>query len=342
MAPRGILSDDAIAGLIEAGAVTLAAPLADNQIQPASLDLRLGDVAYRLRASFLPGPGRAVAERLSDDRLVMHEIDLTRGAVLETGCVYLAPLLESLKLPGDVHAAANPKSSTGRLDVFTRVIADGAASFDSAPAGYAGPLYAEISPRTFSVLARAGERLCQLRLRRGAHQPTRSVTVSVDLSGRFGAVAGFRGKRHAGVIDLADIGGHDPRDFWEPLSARGGGLVLDPGEFYILASKEHVRIGPEEAAEMAPIAPEIGEFRAHYAGFFDPGFGVEEAGGGQDARAVLEVRGRDVPFILEDGQAAAKLVYEPMAARPTALYGQSGSHYQAQTLKLSKHFKPWT
>ncbi len=342
MSAPGILSDTEIRALADQGGLRVDAPFDADQVQPASLDLRLGREAFRLRASFLPGPAKTVAERLEDPRLVMHRIDLSGGAVLETGCVYLAPLMESLALSPEIEGRANPKSSTGRVDVFTRVIADRAEAFDVAPVGYRGPLYLEISPRTFSILVRPGARLAQLRLRRDPPtKATRAITLSVDLSGRDGGLAGYRAKRHAGVIDLDRVGEHDPRDYWEPLYVRDRALVLDPGEFYILASAEEVVIPSHEAAEMAPIAPEIGEFRAHYAGFFDPGFGVEDAGGA-GGRAVLEVRGRDVPFILEHGQAAARLVYEPMAADPARLYGATGSHYQAQGLKLSKHFRPWS
>ncbi len=332
----GILPGQSIARLIADGAIAADAPIAPGQVQPASLDLRLGAHAYRLRASFLPGEHAPVARRLEDSDLVMHRIPLDGGAVLETGCVYLVPLSESLRLPAGMTGVANPKSSTGRLDVFTRVICDGARRFDAAPEGYQGPLYLEISPRTFSILVRPGDRLAQLRLREGGHVPSREITLGVDLSAAESRVVGFRARRHAGLIDLSDVGGHAPADYWEPLYARRGRLVLDPDEFYILASSEAVTIGAEEAAEMAPIAPEIGEFRAHYAGFFDPGFGVDTA-----ARAVLEVRGRDVPFVLEHGQPVAKLVYEPMAARPETLYGEAGSHYQSQGLKLGKHFDAW-
>jgi len=331
----GILPDEALRACVERGVIRPAQALEPGQVQPASLDLRLGEKAWRLRASFLPGAGRRVAERLSGD-LVMHEIDLQGGAVLETGCVYLAPLLEGLRLPPDIAAAMNPKSSTGRLDVFTRVIADGACAFDQVPEGYDGPLFVEICPRTFSVLARTGDRLVQARLRRGAHAPTRTQTLSVDLSGD--APVGWRAKRHSPLVDLSTVGGHPAKIFWEPVFAPDGGMVLDPGEFYILASREAVEIPLGEAAEMAPIAPEIGEFRAHYAGFFDPGFGVGSAGG-EGARAVLEVRGRDVPFILEHGQNVARLVYEPMAGPVAAPYGTAGSNYQAQGLKLAKHFR---
>lgn len=336
---NGILPRQAISALINSGAVSAAAKIGGDdghpeQIQPASLDLRLGHTAYRLRASFLPGAGRQVSDDF--DAVVMHKIDLTDGAVLETGCVYLVPLQEALALPADLSAAANPKSSTGRLDVFTRVITDGGEAFDAVPAGYEGPLYVEIAPRTFSVLVRPGDRLVQLRFRRGPLEVTSTQTVSIDLAGS--GIVGYRAKRHSGLVDVAHVGGHAARDFWEPIEGRGGSFILDPEEFYILASKESVMIPEDMAAEMAPIAPEIGEFRAHYAGFFDPGFGVASVGGA-GSRAVLEVRGRDVPFILRDGQPVAKLVFEAMSARPDALYGQNGSHYQAQGLRLSKHFK---
>ncbi|WP_300527310.1 2'-deoxycytidine 5'-triphosphate deaminase [Maricaulis sp.] len=336
MTAHGILPDHELESLFRDGIVSAERPPAEGQIQPASIDLRLGSKAYRLRASFLPGSARSVTARLDAD-LVMHTVDLTAGAVLETGCVYLVPLQESLNLPVGLSAAMNPKSSTGRIDVFTRVITDNGVAFDQAPDGYRGPLYAEVSPRTFSILAREGDRLSQVRFRRGVHQPVRDLTVSVDLQGFDDGIVGYRARRHSGLVDLARIGEHKRERYWEPLNAPDGQLVLDPGEFYILASQEAVSIGLNEAAEMAPIATEIGEFRAHYAGFFDPGFGVSETGG-SGSRAVLEVRGRDVPFILEHGQPIARLVYEPMRAPPSRAYGAVASNYQAQGLKLSKFF----
>ena len=336
---KGILPQQAIERLLAAGAIIAPDMGGDghpSQIQPASLDLRLGHKAYRLRASFLPGEGREVSACLNDVK--MHEVDLTQGAVLETGCVYLVPLQEALALPQDLSAAANPKSSTGRLDVFTRVICDGATQFDAVPASYEGPLYVEIAPRTFSVLVRPGDRLVQMRFRRGPLTVLETQTVSLDLNGfDESGIIGYRARRHAGLIDVSGVGAHKARDFWEPLYAEGGQLVLDPEEFYILASKESVSIPADQAAEMAPIATEIGEFRAHYAGFFDPGFGVAAAGGA-GSRAVLEVRGRDVPFLMRDGQPVAKLLFEDMSETPKSLYGAKGSHYQAQSLKLSKHF----
>ena len=355
----GILPAETIAALTRDGAIRPASPYAPDQIQPASLDLRLGRRAWRVRTSFLPGAGRSVMDCAS--RYALHEIDLTPGAVLETGCVYIAELQEALALPADLSGSANPKSSTGRIDVFTRVIADKAEAFDQAGAGYHGPLYAEISPRTFPVLVRTGSRLSQMRFRRGevrltdaelaalhARTPLVSaaapsflggISVSVDLAG-FDGLIGYRAKRHTGLVDVDAPGRHRTADFWEPLAADGSGtLILDPGQFYILASKEAVQVPPDHAAEMVPFDPLVGEFRVHYAGFFDPGFGAAAAGG-TGARAVLEVRSRDVPFLLEDGQIVGRLVYERMAGIPATLYGAgAGSNYQAQGLKLSKHFR---
>jgi dCTP deaminase len=356
---KGILPDRMIAALAEAGAIRPAYPFAADQIQPASLDLRLGAIAYRVRASFLPGPGTTVARRIAE--LKLHEFALADGAVLETGCVYIVPLIESLALPADITAITNPKSSTGRLDVFTRVIADETRGFDRVEAGYRGPLYAEISPKTFPVLVRQGTRLSQLRLRRGDAvvnaEALRAlhareglvdraeavmgdgIAVSVDLSGG-GGIVGYRAKRHTAVIEVERRAAYDVADFWEPMVARADqSLILDPDEFYILASTEAVQVPPDYAAEMVPFDPLVGEFRVHYAGFFDPGFGYAGAGG-LGARAVLEVRSREVPFILEHGQIVGRLVYEHMLARPDRLYGTDiGSNYQAQGLKLSKHFR---
>jgi dCTP deaminase len=360
-ATKGILPDQMIAELAKAGGIRPAREFAPDQIQPASLDLRLGRVAYRVRASFLPGPRTAVADRIAE--LKLHELSLVDGAVLETNCVYIVPLLESLALPADISAAANPKSSTGRLDVFTRVIADRTRGFDHIEAGYHGPLYAEISPKTFPILVREGTRLSQIRFRRGQalldapalralHDKERltddaeadvadGIAVGVDLGGLGpNNYVGYRAKRHTAVVDVEKRDGHEVADYWEPIAARADkNLILDPGEFYILASKEAVQVPPDFAAEMVPFDPLVGEFRVHYAGFFDPGFGYAGAGG-RGARAVLEVRSREVPFILEHGQIVGRLVYERMLARPSTLYGMGiGSNYQAQGLKLSKHFR---
>jgi len=330
----GILPCQAIEALIAHRAITAESAFEDDQVQPASLDLRLGGRAWRVRASFLPG-AHTVRERIA--AVAMHEVDLTVGAVLERGCVYIAELQERLKLPPGVSARANPKSSTGRVDVFVRLLTDRGNAFDDVDEGYDGRIYMEIAPQTFSVLVRTGTRLNQLRLKTGTPERLRVESVGVDLTGE---IAGFRGRRHAGLVDLDHEDGHDPRDFWEPLRPKDGQLLLDPGEFYILASKQPVEIPVLEAAEMTPIDPSVGEFRVHYAGFFDPGFGTDEAHG-KGSRGVLEVRSHETPFILEDGQTVARLVYEPLTEKPERLYGDLGSHYQRQGLKLSKHFRIW-
>ncbi len=361
----GILAFRQIRELAASGALSTERPFDPDQVQPASLDLRLGAVAYRVRASFLPGPDLPVAAKIR--HWTLHEIDLSKGAVLETGCVYVVPLLESLKLPETISAATNPKSSTGRLDVFTRVIVDQARAFDTIPAGYHGPLYLEISPRTFPVLVRTGSRLSQIRFRSGEarlsdgelaelHRQQTVVSgtepvfqdglpLSIDLLGAAsGGLIGYRARRHSAVIDVDLKQALEVEDFWDPIRSRGGlsSLILDPNEFYILVSREAVHVPPDHAAEMVPFDPLVGEFRVHYAGFFDPGFG-HAAAGGSGSRAVLEVRSHEVPFILDHGQIIGRLVYERLSRTPEQLYGQGiGSNYQAQGLKLSKHFRTST
>lgn len=354
---NGVLPDSGIHDLIRSGAIAADPPIVVEQIQPASLDLRLGTVAYRLRASFLAGRGNRVMDRLAD--VQMHQMDLTGGAVLERGCVYLIPLMERVALPAGLTVAANAKSSTGRLDLLTRLVADSGTEFDRLPEGYDGPLYAEICPRSFSVLVRPGMRLNQLRLRRGqavlsdaelrdlnARDPLvagqalidQGLGFSVDLRPASGDLVGYRARPHSGVIDLDRIGAYDARDFWDELRTTDGRLILDPGAFYILVSRESVAIPADYAAEMAPYLAMVGEFRVHYAGFFDPGFGIGESGTG--ARGVLEVRCHEAPFVLEHGQVVGRLVYERMTARPDRLYGAGiKSNYQGQGLKLAKQFR---
>ena len=368
----GILPSHVLKRLLDQGReVTAADPFAPGQIQPASIDLRLGPVAYRVRASFLPGPAATVDDKLKT--VFMHEVDLSEGAVLEAGCVYIVPLLERADFSSRISGTANPKSSTGRIDVFTRLITDYAPSFDRVAPGYRGPLYAEICPQTFPVLVRKGSRLNQLRLRHGApgfsdaalrrlHEQTPLVSfdgfagtpniedglaLSIDLKGGADAGSkngigriGFRAKKHTGLIDVDRVGALDPMDFWEPIFANArGDMVLDPDEFYILVSRERVAIPPDHAAEMVPFNPLVGEFRVHYAGFFDPGFGYAP-GAPPSARGVLEVRSREVPFILEHGQVIGRLVFERLTDPPPEGYGATlGSNYQNQGLKLSKHFR---
>ena len=373
----GVLSSQEILELIHKNVINSENGIEKDLIQPASIDLRLGIKAWRVPASFLPGKGNKVSSRLKD--LAMHEFSLIDGAVLECGCVYIVKLLENVSLTDNLTGIANPKSSTGRLDVFTRLIVDGAMEFEHIPAGYQGPLYAEISPRTFSVLVRTGSRLNQLRLKRGQsftsdkemeilqehvglvrnqdniNLPDKiknGVPLSVDLVGENGLI-GYKARKHSMLIDI-DKPNHYKRElFWEKITVedllyRGGdyqnknnqgSLILSPDAFYILASKEYVSVPSKYAAEMRAYDTKVGEFRAHYAGFFDPGFGLTELGASK-TKAVLEVRSHDVPFLIEQDQTVCRLVYEPMANVPSILYGEAGSsnNYQAQGLKLAKHF----
>lgn len=354
----GVLPSQAIKEMIAQGTLSGNPAITPEQIQPASLDLRLGTVAYRVRASFLAGAEKTVADRLSE--FEMHRIDLSDGAVLEKGAVYVVPLMESLDLPEGVQAVANAKSSTGRLDLLTRTITDRGVEFDRIAPGYSGPLYAEICPRSFSVLVRPGQRLNQIRFRKGQavlsdielralHAQESLVSgeahideglgFSVDLKPENGDLVGFRAKPHTGVIDLDKIAHYEPSEYWEPIHTSEGRIILDPGAFYILVSQEAVTIPPDCAAEMAPYLAMVGEFRVHYAGFFDPGFGHDDAGGA-GSRGVLEVRCHEAPFALEHGQIVGRLVYEKMSDVPEQLYGAGiASNYQGQGLKLSKHFK---
>lgn len=354
----GVSPNQQITAMLESGAITATAPVAPGQIQPASLDLRLGNVAYRVRASFLAGPERTVRDRMAD--FTMHEIDLSGGAVLEKGCVYVVPLMESLALPAEMSGAASAKSSIGRLDLLTRIITDRGLEFDRVAPGYHGPLYVEICPQSFSVIARTGQMLNQIIFRTGKtiiaddelrniHKASPIVSgdavisdglgFSVDLRPEVGTLVGYRAKPHTGVVDLARLNHYAPDDFWEPVCTDTGWIILDPGAFYILVSREAIAIPPHCAAEMAPYLAMVGEFRVHYAGFFDPGFGYAAAGGA-GSRGVLEVRCHEAPFVLEHGQIVGKLIYERMAEIPTQLYGAGiSSNYQGQGLKLSKHFR---
>ena len=373
----GVLSGQEITELINKNIISSDHKINKDLIQPASIDLRLGLKAWRVPASFLPGKGNLVSERLKN--FAMHEISLVDGAVLECGCVYIVKLLEHVSLTDDLNGVANPKSSTGRLDVFTRLIVDGAQEFEDVPTGYSGPLYVEISPRTFSILVRTGSRLNQLRIRRGYSVTTdkemeilqkhvglvrtegdnnlpdkikNGVPLSVDLVGEKGLI-GYKARKHSRLIDVDKPNFYKREFFWEKITTEdliyqtnfsengtsSSGLVLSPDAFYILASKEYVSVPSNYAAEMRAYDTKVGEFRAHYAGFFDPGFGLSELGASK-TRAVLEVRSHDVPFLIEQEQTICRLVYEPMANVPNFLYGEAGgaNNYQAQGLKLSKHF----
>lgn len=370
---EGMLPSQEIRELIAKGHVRAFPEITESQIQPASLDLRLGDVGYRVQASFVPQHS-TVERGLADAGLIMSRVDLTRTTVFERGCVYIVPLLEELNLPEWISGRANPKSSTGRLDIFIRLITDHAQEFEQVVRGFKGKLYAEIAPRTFSVIARAGMTLNQLRFINGHPKPSdrataaleraawereealvygeegtpakariekKHVTLSVNLRGKDAAeVVAYKAKKNAPVIDLANINHYDPEDFWEVRHDPGKrGLILEHGDFYILASKEKVSVPPDWAAEMMSLNSEFGEFRIHYAGFFDPGFGYG-TGDIRGTRAVLEVRAHEVPFLVEHDQAIGRLQYIPLRSRPDKVYGAGiGSSYQRQGLALSKHFK---
>lgn len=339
----GIWPSQWIRRAIEAGVIYSGTPIDEAAIQPASLDLRLGNRAYRVPTSFLPGKGNSVAQRLSD--LATHEVDLTKPQVLERNCVHIIPLQESLRLEEGTSARANPKSSSGRLDIFVRLIADCGTAFDEIPEGYSGPLFAEVVPRSFPVIARAGDSLNQLRFREAASdltRPVRTFPVSIDLEGAAAdGVVAYRARKTTGLIDLQRIGKYDRNDFWEPIQCRPGRreLVLVPDEFYIMASLEDIEIGENEAAEMIAYDTAVGEVRVHYAGFLDPFFGKSKDSVSNGSKVVLEIRSHDVPFMLDHGQRVGTLIFEDMIETPDKLYGQQiKSNYQGQGLKLSKQF----
>ncbi|MGH7032349.1 MAG: 2'-deoxycytidine 5'-triphosphate deaminase [Stellaceae bacterium] len=361
-ARTGILPFQAINNMVREHEIWSKAEILADQIQPASIDLRLGATAWRVRASFLPGPDSTVLDKMR--QLDAYPVDISNGAVLERGCVYVVPLLEALHLKSGVIAFANPKSSTGRLDILTRLIGDYSSHFDRLERGYQGPLYVEIAPRTFSVVVHAGSRLNQLRFRRGSpviavselqrlhdsgqlvfadgsaqdFSERKMLRLSVDLHGEGpGSLIGYRAKKHTDRIDVEKLAHYDPTDFWEPIRYhRDPPLILDPNDFYILVTREAVRIPPDYAAEMVAYDTSVGEFRVHYAGFFDPGFGWGDA----VSKAVLEVRSHEVPFTLEHGQTVGWLHYERMAGKPDRLYGAGlKSNYQGQSLALAKQFK---
>jgi len=366
----GLLPREKIELMVRRGMISTP-EIEDAQFQPASLDLRLGARAYRVRASFLPGTACSVRERLDALGSADDEISIEgKGAVLERGCVYVIPLIEHLNLPESISAIANPKSSTGRLDIFTRLITDKSDVFDRVARGYEGPLYAEVSPRSFSVRVHKGSKLNQIRFRRlnskqleGSYfgleekdlreRHEKMPLVEGDLELRRGGlvlrvglstepadgIIGYKALKHADILDV-DHKDYIIADYWVEVRARPDKrLILDPDEFYILASKERLHIPADLAAEMVAIDAAMGAFRVHYAGFFDPGFGASRDNR-PGARAVLEVRSYEVPFFLEDGQVIGRLVYEKMAEPPQLLYGASAvSNYQGQGLKLSKHFR---
>jgi len=383
----GILPSQEIRELIGNGKIRSSVEISDDQIQPASMDLRLGNVAYRVQASFLPGRSSALSTKIAE--LKIAEYDLSRPTLLETNAVYVVPLIESLSLPRDIGGKANPKSTTGRLDIFTRLITDGGLEFEHVLKGYSGDLYVEIVPRTFPIVVAAGTKLNQLRFIRGNPPSTdgilaqlaerehlvyydngdgpaeavierglkkgvadqggdqqaiidRGLRTTTDLEGsESSSIVAYKAKRHCPPVDLSKVRAYDAADFWIPIhSPNSKRVVLDPGDFYLMASKERFSVPPSYAAEMEPFDQSIGDFSVHYAGFFDPGFGYGASGDIKGTKAVLEVRAHEVPILLEDRQIVGRLIYHRMADSPEKLYGQSiGSSYQSQGLALSKQFR---
>lgn len=363
---EGILPSQEIAALVETGKVCADGEIGEDQIQPSSLDLRLGTEAYRIRASFLPNKSATLIDQARANGMLQQTVDISTGAVLEPSAIYVIPLMERLALPPDVYGLANPKSSTGRLDIFTRLIPELGDEFERVKRGYNGGLYIEVVSQTFPILVRAGMRLNQLRFGRGRRTAVgedrlrqlgqrdflvapdevtgqamvdRGLRLTVDLEGDTSGVVGYRAKKTSQAIDLGLLNHYEVYEFWTPLH-RGEECILAPGEFYILASKQRVRIPADLAAEMLPYDLSTQEFRVHYAGFFDPGFGYGENGEIPGTRAVLEVRANEMPILLEDDQFVGRLNYFYMAAKPDKVYGGSiGSNYQQQGLALSKQFK---
>ena len=386
----GILPSQEIRELIRNGKIRSAQEIPDGQIQPASMDLRLGNVAYRIQASFLPGRSSTIRSKIKE--LCLAEVDLSKPALLERDAVFIVPLVESLALPSDIGGKANPKSTTGRLDIFTRLITDGGLEFERVPVGYRGELYVEIVSRTFPIVVKAGTKLNQLRFTRGNPRSgddvlgqlaererlvyydsgdapveavvergldklppegdsaarayiDRGLRTTIDLEGIGGSdVVAYKARRNCAPVDLSKVGAHETTEFWETITTpKSGGLVLDPGDFYILSSKERFAVPAGWAAEMEPFDASSGDFSVHYAGFFDPGFGYGLRGEIKGTRGVLEVRAHEVPILLEDRQIVGRLVYHRMADIPDILYGQQiGSSYQQQGLALSKQFRSST
>lgn len=378
---QGILPAQEIRELINNGKICSSDAISEDQIQPASIDLRIGRVAYRVEASFLPNRASTIAAKIRS--LQLDEIDLSQPSLLTKGNVFIIPLVETLALPSDVSGKANPKSTTGRLDIFTRLMTEWGAEFEEVPSGYRGSLYLEVVPRTFSIIVKAGTKLNQVRFWRGSPQrdddylrdldrkrklvyyesgnhstqsPEESAKGVVSVRATIGgglrltvnlqhtdtqSTVAYRAKKKAPPLELSKVGIYDPAEYWESISTpKHERLVLQPGDFYLLASKERLGVPPGYAAEMEQYDPSLGEFSVHYAGFFDPGFGYGLSGEVKGTRAVLEVRAHEVPILLEDGQTVGRVNYYRMAGQPEKIYGQNiGSSYQEQGLALSKQFK---
>ena len=358
---KGALSAEQIKDLYMRSFIKCGNPFTDSQIQPASMDLRLSKKCWEVEASFLPGQKATVIQKLS--KLKTREIDLGAFRTLRKGKIYIIQIQEELSLPINISAVANAKSSTGRLDILTRLISDNSSCFDHVRKGYKGKIYVEIAPISFSITIKEGITLNQLRFRNeqriitdrqleklntkfnildNVTQIDNGITISVNIKSGGNEPIGFKARENCPAINLTKLNFYKVETFWERLYSKKGYITLAPGAFYILRSKEYVTIPPSTAAEMVPYEVKMGEFRVHYAGFFDPGFGFTSSKQYKKSKAVLEIRCHETPFILQDSQIIGKLIYETLASRPNATYGELiGSNYQGQTLKLSKHFENW-
>ncbi len=360
---HGTLPDEGIAALIEAEAIASGSGIDGTQVQPASLDLSLGEAAWWMPGSVLPLPGEPVEALL--ERFARCRLDLSRPEVFVRGQVYVVRLDERLALPEGLAAYANGKSSIGRIDVQTRVLTDENPRYDKVPPGYRGPLYLEVIPKSFDIRVRAKDRLNQAifyrdRRRLGAaalaevhgrcplvrapgeglagFRRNSGLLLTLDLEQ---PVVGWVAKRSLEPIDLAQVHFHDPSEYFDPIpKPRRGALFLSREAFYIFSTHERVVVPPELAAEMLPYDTSAGEFRAHYAGFFDPGFGWGAAGELGGTPAVLEVRPYEDDLLVRHRQPVCKMAFEQLTAAPRQLYGQGQSHYAEQRgPRLSKYFE---
>ncbi len=326
-----------------------------NQIQPASLDLSLSEECYEIKHSFLSHK-TTVRRKLKD--LIIKKINLNKEFIFKKDKTYIVKLNESLNLKNNIFGHCNPKSSTGRLDIFCRTIVDFAEEYEKIPNNYQGEIFLEITSRSFDVAFKKGNCLNQLRLimgnqyylsdeqlkkiktklkitnfKKNTLKINNGVKISVDLSNS--KTIAYVAKNNTPVLKFSKIKSHKINDFWKAIKNIDNSLLIEKNKFYILKSKEKVIIPDNLAGEMIPYDTGIGDFRAHYAGFFDPGFGMPNG-----TYAVLEVKTNEIPFLLEDGQTIARIKYEKLNKNSNIVYGKDiKSNYQNQGLKLSKHFK---
>ena len=330
-----------------------------SQIQPSSLDLTLSEECYEIEASFL-SPNHNIRDKLNN--IINKKIDLNEVYIFKKNITYIVRLNEKLNLKNDIFGKCNPKSSTGRLDIFCRAILNFSDEYEKIPLNYNGEIFLEITPRSFNIALIKGDSLNQMRLIYQNHDYvddeslhnfhnidpiifdefgntnvadiSSGLKISVDLK-KINKTSAYIAKDNAPVLHYDKINSHKVADFWDTIKTKDDYLIIKPGKFYILKSKQKIRIPKTMAGEMKPYDTGIGDFRVHYAGFFDPGFGDPFG-----SYAVLEVKTNEVPFILNDGQVIAKIQYEKLNKETKVVYGSNiKSNYQNQELALSKHFE---